>query len=115
MAKIKLTAQETVFVWNILNEKYELRKDDPVFKVWFQRLTSYMKPEIEIWNGLNEKERLANGAIELSFPVDKIEAEHMPELITKNEADILKKVVEGDIKVYESQLQKQLKKADKKK
>lgn len=110
MAKIKLTATETVQVWNYLNDAYDLKKQDPIFTGWFKRLMTYMKPEIEIWNSLTIEERKANSDIQLSYPVDKIKAEHLPEVITKNEVEVLQKIAEGDIKVYESQLSKKLKK-----
>lgn len=103
--KIKLTATQTIQVWNILAGK---ESSNPHYTAWVKRLVSYMKPEVELWNGLTKEEREVVKDSTLCYPVDKIEAKNLPELIYEEEAELLSLIAEGKIKPYESQLKKAL-------
>lgn len=107
MEKIKLNPLPTVYIFNKLKELKPL-SNDPVFTAWAHRLLAYMKPEVIMWNELTLDERKTILDDELEFPVQPIEAKHLPDVLVQDDIELLQLVTEGEIKPCESQIQKKL-------
>ena len=107
MNKIKLTALQTIEIWNLLSDLDGLSRS-PEFTGWVKRLVAYMRPEVKIWNSLSIEERKPIVENELQYPVEKINAEFLPDVITQEQAKVLEPVVDGEIQIYRSQLEQQI-------
>ena len=107
MGKIRMTAWNMVQVWNLLGD-LSPASDNPRFTGWAKRLFLYMEPEVKLWNELSLEERDSLQQSELSFPVEKLKAEYLPDIITEEMADVLEPVIDGEITPYEPQLKKML-------
>lgn len=106
-SKIKLTPIQTIELWNLLSDLHELSKA-PEFTGWTKRIMAYMRPEVKIWNSLSIEERRPIVENELQYPVEKINACFLPDVISQEQARVLEPVVDGEIQIYRSQLEQQI-------
>jgi len=102
---MKIKAFDMIKIWNVLDQLFPL-SDDPVWTGWVKRVAAHMRPETEIWNSYTEAERKKYADTELSFSFNTIPAQHLPGIITAEQAEVLKPVVSGEIKPYKPQLPK---------
>ena len=100
---MKIKALQMIRLWNTLDALYPM-SDDPVWTGWVKRAAAHMRPETEIWNSYTDAERKKYADMELSFSFKKIPAKHLPDIITKEQAEILKPVVSGKVEPYKPQL-----------
>jgi|SRR5690625_2613850 len=94
---MKVTATQTVQLWNCLNQLPEIN-DPHSFFVYANLLCAvYLRKEVELWNSLTIDERQAIMNEEIEIPVRKVKLDELPPFIPDEAYQALEPIIDGKI------------------
>lgn len=94
---MKVTATQTVQLWNCLNQLLEINDPHPFFGYAKRLCVVYLRKEVELWNSLSiaEREAIMNEKIEI--PVRKVKLNELPPFIPDEAYQALEPIIDGKI------------------